>query len=192
MLSLEASKTALVIIDLQKGVAGMNVAPHTAAAVVANSVKIGHALKSAGGTVIAVNVAFSAGGVDRLCQPVELTMAVPPGGLPAGWSDLVPEIADLGADVAITKRQWGAFHGTELDLQLRRRGIGTIILTGIATNFGVEGTAREAWQNNYAVVFAEDAMAAPTAEHHAFAVEKIFPRLGLIRPTDEIVAALKK
>lgn len=189
-LTLTPKKTALVIIDLQHGIAGMNVAPHPAAEVIANTVKIGRPLKAAGGLIVAVRVAFSAGGVDRLSQPTDQQMQVPPGGYPANWSDLVPEIAGLSADVAITKRQWGAFHGTELDLQLRRRGVDTIILTGIATNFGVEGTGREAWQHGYAVVFAEDAMAAPTAEHHKFALEKIFPRLGRTRATAEIVAAL--
>ncbi len=188
-LVLTPRKTALVIIDLQKGVAGMNVAPHTAAEVIANTVKIAAPLKAAGGLIVAVHVSFSPGGGDRLSQPVDAPMQVPPGGMPADWSEFVPEIATLSADVVITKRQWGAFHGTELDLQLRRRGIDTIILTGIATNFGVEGTGREAWQHGYAVVFAEDATAAPTAEHHTFAVEKIFPRLGRARSTAEIAAA---
>ncbi|HEY5081668.1 MAG TPA: isochorismatase family protein [Bauldia sp.] len=64
------------------------------------------------------------------------------------------------------------------------------MLAGIATNFGVEGTAREAWAHNYAVVFAEDAMSAVSAEHHRFAMEKILPRLGLIRSTEAILAAL--
>jgi nicotinamidase-related amidase len=189
-LSLTPKKTALVIIDLQQGVAGMNTAPYTATGVIANTVRIGQRLKSAGGLIVAVRVAFSADGADRLSQSTDQSMQVPPGGFPANWSDLVPDVAGLGADVAITKRQWGAFHGTELDLQLRRRAIDTIILTGIATNFGVEGTGREAWQHGYAVVFAEDAMSAPTAEHHKFAVERIFPRLGRTRSTAEIVAAI--
>jgi nicotinamidase-related amidase len=73
---------------------------------------------------------------------------LPAGGLPAGWSDLVGGLAEAG-DIGITKWQWGAFYGTELDLQLRRRGIRTIVLAGIATNFGVESTARQAWEHSY-------------------------------------------
>jgi nicotinamidase-related amidase len=188
--SLTSTKTALVTIDLQQGIVGSNVAPHPAAHVVANTVTIAQRLRAAGGTIVAVRVAFSASGADRLSQPTDQTMQVPPGGFPANWSDLVPDIVMLGADLLITKRQWGAFHGTELDLQLRRRGIDTIVLTGISTNFGVEGTGREAWQHNYAVVFAEDAMSGASPEHHKFAVEKIFPRLGRVRSTAEIVAAL--
>ena len=59
-------------------------------------------------------------------------------------------------DLVITKRQWGAFHGTELDLQLRRRGIRCIVLGGIATNIGVESTARAALELGYELVIAED------------------------------------
>jgi nicotinamidase-related amidase len=189
-LSLSPKKTALVIIDLQHGIAGMSVAPHSAAAVIANTVKIATRLKAAGGLIVPVRVAFSPDGADRLSRPTDQAMQVPPGGMPANWSDFVPEIAALAADVVITKRQWSAFHGTELDLQLRRRGIDTIVLTGIATNFGVEGTGREAWQHGYAVVFAEDGISAASPENHNFAIEKIFPRLGRTRSTEEIVAAL--
>jgi nicotinamidase-related amidase len=93
-------------------------------------------------------------------------------------------------DFVITKHQWGAFTGTELDLQFRRRGIGTMVLCGIATNIGVESTARFAYELGYNQVFAEDAMAAMSTEEHQFTVAKTFPRIGLIRATKDIVAAL--
>jgi nicotinamidase-related amidase len=190
MLSLDAKKTALVIIDLQHGIVRMPaLAPHTVADVIARTVRIAERVKARGGAIIPVNVRFSPDGADRLSQPVDQAMPVS-AGMPADWSDLVPEIAALPADVRVTKRQWSAFYGTDLDLQLRRRHIDTIILTGIATGFGVEGTGRDAWQMNYSVVFAEDAMSAPGVDLHTFAVQKIFPRLGRTRSTDEIVAAL--
>ena len=90
----------------------------------------------------------------------------------------------------ITKRQQGAFHGTELDLQLRRRGVTTIVLAGIATNFGVEQTAREAYQHGYAVVIAEDACTSVGPDLHRFAIERILPRIARVRSSDEILAAL--
>jgi nicotinamidase-related amidase len=46
---------------------------------------------------------------------------------------------ELGAapdDIHITKRGWDAFFGTELDLQLRRRGVGSIVLVGVRTSIG--------------------------------------------------------
>ena len=54
----------------------------------------------------------------------------------------------------------------------------------------MESTARDAWERNYALVFAEDAISAMSVEHHGFAVDKIFPRLGRVRPTAEILAAI--
>jgi nicotinamidase-related amidase len=183
--------TALVLIDFQKGVLAMPLAPRGPSEIVANAAAIATALVRAGGTLVLVHVAFSENMIDRLGQPVDAPMALPPGGLPPDWAEFAPGIADLPADVVIVKRQWGAFHGTELDLQLRRRGIATVILAGVATNFGVESTAREAWQNNYAVIVAEDACASVSAEHHAFSIGKILPRVARVRSTAEILAALE-
>ena len=112
-------------------------------------------------------------------------MQVPAGGFPADWSELAPGLAESG-DLRITKRQWGAFHGTELDLQLRRRSIDTIVLAGIATNLGVESTARAAFEHGYAVVVAEDACTSRSAEMHGFAVASIFPLLGRVATAEAI------
>jgi nicotinamidase-related amidase len=90
----------------------------------------------------------------------------------------------------ITKHQWGAFYGTELDLEFRRRGIATMVLCGIATNIGVESTARFAYEYGYNQIFAEDAMTALSAEEHVGTVTKIFPRIGLVRKTADILADL--
>ncbi|MEH2290985.1 isochorismatase family protein [Nostoc sp.] len=87
------------------------------------------------------------------------------------------------------KRQWGAFSGTELEQQLRRRGVRTIVLGGIATNFGVESTARAAFDRGYELVFAEDAMSSISAEAHTFVVNNIFPIMGRIRSTEQILIA---
>jgi nicotinamidase-related amidase len=108
-----------------------------------------------------------------------------------GWDELAPELGAGPGDILITKHQWGAFYGTELDLQLRRRGVGTIVIGGISTNFGVESTARDAFERGYSLVFVEDAMAGPSPEAHAFACGTIFPRLGRVRDTQGVLAALR-
>jgi len=131
-----------------------------------------------------VRVAFL-DGRDRLNLPVD---APPPGRF--GPSDLLPEVGPKENDLVIVKRQWGAFYGTELDLQLRRRGARTMVLGGIATNFGVESTARDAFERGYEQVFAEDAMSSLSADAHRFAVSVIFPRMGRVRSTEEILRAL--
>jgi hypothetical protein len=73
--------------------------------------------------------------------------AQPPGGgqVPPGFSDFVDALdADPHRDILILKRRWGAFCGTDLDLQLRRHGVTNIVLCGISTSIGVESTARDA------------------------------------------------
>jgi len=187
-LSLDPKTTALILIDLQKGIAGRSTAPHSAPEVIANAVRIADRCRAAGATVILVRVAFAADGSDRLLTPTdEQFPSAPPA---PDWSEIVPELGPRPGDLIVTKRQWGAFYGTDLELHLRRRGIKTIVIGGISTNFGVESTARDAWERNFAMVLVEDAMAAMSADAHAFAITNIFPRLGLVRSTSDVLKAL--
>ena len=188
-MNLDPATTALVLIDLQRGVVTRDTKPHSAAEVVARGAHLAKRFREIGATVVLVHVGYSADDRDRL----QLTTDAPPavsGPLPPDWSELVPELEQSPSDVIVLKRQWGAFYGTQLDLQLRRRGVKTIVIGGIATNFGVESTARDAWERNYQLVFVEDAMSGISAEAHQFAIANIFPRLGIVRSTDEILGAL--
>jgi nicotinamidase-related amidase len=175
--NLDPKTTALVLIDLQHGIINLPLAPHTGAEVLARSKGLADRFRAAGAPVVLVRVAFAPDFSDALRQPVDQAMAPPPGGFPADWATLDEDLVQPG-DIIVTKRQWGAFHGTELDLQLRRRGITTIVLAGIATNMGVESTARGAWEHGYALVFPTDAMSTFNAEMQDFALKAIFPRLG--------------
>lgn len=117
----------------------------------------------------------------------------PAGGVrPEGWDQIVDELAGHPEDIRVTKRNWGAFHGTDLDLQLRRRGITQIVLGGIATSIGVESTARAAHEHGYHVTLATDTLADMDPEAHRNSVERIFPRLGESGTTDEIVELLAR
>jgi nicotinamidase-related amidase len=111
--------------------------------------------------------------------------------MPVDWADIVPELGPVPSDVVITKRQWGAFYGTELDLRLRRGGIDIIVLAGIATSYGVESTARFAYEYGYQQVFAEDAMSDRSTEAHKSSIEFVLKRIGRVRKTAEILQALK-
>jgi nicotinamidase-related amidase len=179
MTNLDPRTTALVLIDLQNGIVGMPVAPRTGPEILETGRALADRFRAAGATVVLVRVSFSADGGDRPPQNVDQPMVPPPGGFPEGWDRLAEGLVQP-TDIVITKRQWGAFHGTELDLQLRRRGITAIVLGGIATNMGVESTLRHAWELGYDVVVARDACAARDAGQHAFALNHIFPRLSRI------------
>ena len=188
-LKLDAATTALVLIDLQQGIVAYAKAPYDGAAVLARAVPLAQAFRALKSPVVLVKVGFSPDGGDQLKALVDAPN--PPGAAPANWLDDTPELPSQPGDIHILKRQWGAFHGTELDLQLRRRGIRTIVLAGIATSIGVESTARVAWELGYDIVFAEDATSGPDAAMHANSFEKVFPRIGRVRTTAEVLAALK-
>lgn len=185
MVSLPASSTALILIDLQNGIVAMPTEPLAGTVVLARGKELAQRFRAAGAPVVLVNVAFSPDFGDALRTPVDQPPQLPPGGLSEGWSTLAEGLAEP-SDIRITKRQWGAFYGTELDLQLRRRGVTTVVIAGIATNIGVESTARAAHEHGYAVVLAEDATTGRSAEMHAFAFQRIFPLLGRVTRTDEI------
>jgi nicotinamidase-related amidase len=189
-LTLDPPKTALVLIDLQLGIVGRPSAPHAGPDVVRQAARLAAKFRARGATVVLVYVAFQPDFKDALHPPSDVPMALKPGQLPPNWAEFAPELGQQAGDLVIAKRQWGAFYGTELDLQLRRRGVQTIVLGGISTNIGVESTARSAYEHGYAQVLVEDAMASSSAEMHAFAVQNIFPRLGLVRSTEQVLAAL--
>ncbi|MFE0172084.1 isochorismatase family protein [Streptomyces sp. NPDC059002] len=161
--------TALVLVDLQKGITGLPTV-HPAHEVVERAARLADAFRARGLPVVLVRVTGGAPG--RTEGPARS------GELPADWAELVPELGRADSDIVVTKQQWGAFYGTDLDLQLRRRGVSQVVVAGIATSLGVESTARAAHEHGYHVTVAVDAVTDIDADAHRNSVEKIFPRLG--------------
>jgi len=187
---LDPKQTAIVVIDLQKGIAGRPGTPLPSSTVIANTARLLTVARQVGALPVLVHVGFAADGADRLQTAVDQQMR-PAGVMPPDWMELIPELDRQPGDLVIHKRQWGAFYGTDLDLQLRRRARSTIVLCGIATEFGVESTARDAYERAYSLVLASDAMTGVSAESHANSIERIFPRIGRVRTADQIIAALE-
>jgi nicotinamidase-related amidase len=178
------AKTALVVIDLQKGLAKLPTV-HSFADIAANARRLAHAFRAATLPVAWVRVAFAPDRADAL----RLRTDAPPRLLSndAEFFELIEEIDRQPGDLVITKRQANAFYGTELDLQLRRRGVTGIVLAGVSTSGGVDGTARAANERAYNVTFANDAMTDLDAAAHELVLTKLFPRLGEVDSTDAIV-----
>lgn len=168
---MDLDNRALVLIDLQRRIVARQTHPHTAASVVARAAQLGAAFRQVGQPVIAV-------------RAVNLDAPDHEG------DQIVNEVAITESEPSVTKHTWGAFHGTPLDLYLRRLEIRGIVLAGLMTNFGVESTARAADEYGYRLVFAEDAMASLSVAAHTFAIETIFPLLGEVALTETILAAL--
>ncbi|GAA1967791.1 hydrolase [Amycolatopsis minnesotensis] len=184
------ANTALVLIDLQNGITGSPTTPYSGAEVVARATGLADTFRAHGATVVLVRVTFAPDGADA---PTGRTESPRAGGTPPeGWDVIVDELAGHPEDIVVTKRNWGAFHGTDLDVQLRRRGVTQIVLAGIATSFGVESTARAAHEHGYHVTLATDAMTDLNEDAHRNSIERVFPRLGETGTTAEIVELFEK
>ncbi len=185
-LNIDKTKTAIVVIDLQRGIVAMQAEPQPSSVVIDNASRLVSVFRKNGMPIFLVRVTPSADLKDTL-QPV--ADATPTKfERTADWAEFVPALNPQPTDFVITKRQWSAFYGTELDLQLRRRGITTIVLCGIATNIGVESTARIAYELGYNQIFVEDAMAARYREEHDHTLKFIFKRIGRVCKAGDILA----
>ncbi len=171
--------TALLVVDLQKGIVGMPIA-HPIEDVVANARALLDVFRQRGLTVALINVDGVAPGRTEHPRP-DLSA------FPTGWTDFVPELDRQPGDIAVTKRTWGAFASTDLEQQLKARGVTQVVVLGVSTTAGVESTARQAFEAGFNVTFAIDAMSDRQAEAHDHSVRHIFPRLGETGTSQEII-----
>ncbi|MER6789678.1 isochorismatase family protein [Streptomyces sp. NPDC000658] len=165
--ALDPARTALVLVDLMDRIVALPLEPRKGAEVLGTAEELAAMFRSAGAPVVLV----------RVERPGVAEQ--PPG------SGLVEGLAAEG-DLVIVKRTVGAFQGTDLDARLRGLGVGTLVFGGIATNLGVESTARAAGDLGYDLVFVEDAMSALTGAEHDASVRLDFPRLGAVTRAAEV------
>ncbi|ARE23153.1 isochorismatase family protein [Lactococcus cremoris] len=193
MKTLNLNKTALVIIDLQKGIAGREgFAPYSAQDVLAKNKELVTSLKNTEALIVFVHVKNYG---EEALKPKTDNPPLAHGQIPADFSDFVmPEAYDKDYDnvIHVAKHNWGASYGTDLDVQLLRRGIEEIVLSGIATTIGCDTTAREAFQHGYQVIAVEDAMTDFNGSLHKGIVDGIFTRLGRVRSTQEVVKMIEE
>ena len=175
--------SAMVVIDLQKGVVGLPTV-HPIAEIVARTARLASAFRENALPVVWVNASGRA--------PGRTDAGVPKYSFPPDWTDLVPELAQAPGDHLVTKQRWGAFLGTDLDNFLRQRGVTQIVLTGVATSAGVESTARSAYDLGYNVTLVVDAITDRDPDAHRHCVEKIFPRIAETAQTEDVLKLLSR
>lgn len=173
--------TALIIVDLQKGIVGLPLI-HPIDGVIERARALADAFRERDLPVVLVNVAGGAPG--RTEQPR------PTGARPEGWTDLIPGLNQQAADILATKRSWGAFATTDLEAQLKARGVTQVVIAGVATGTGVEATARQAYEAGFNVTLALDTMTDMRPEAHDYSIKSIFPRLGETGISQEIIELL--
>jgi nicotinamidase-related amidase len=176
------NNTALIVIDLQKGVVGLPTV-HPIGEVVKHASVLADLFRRRGLPVVLVNADGLAPG--RAEQAFSIRE------FPAGWTDLVPELNRQPGDHTVTKRTWGAFTNTGLEEHLKKLGVTQVVIAGVATSAGVESTARHAHELGFNVTLAVDAMTDMNADAHVNSVTRIFPRIGETATTGEIMDLLE-
>lgn len=174
--------SALIIIDLQQGIAALPLT-HSIAGVVSEARRLADAFRTHHLPVVFVTVAGRAPG--RTEQRPHL-----PDPLPSDWAELLPELAPQATDILITKHSWGAFTQTDLEERLRSLGVTQVVIAGVATGTGVDSTARQAYELGFNVTLAVDAMTDPRPQAHDYCLSQIFPRLGETGRAEDIIALL--
>jgi len=175
-------KTALIVIDLQKGIVAYPVAPPIGP-VIENAVALLQAFRSRDLPVVLVNVAGVPAGRTEQSRA--------PRAFPDGWTELIPELNAQPDDHRVTKHARGAFAHTDLEAYLKGKGVTQVVIVGVSTTAGVESTARQAFDLGFNVTLAIDAMTDTDPEAHADSLARTFPRLGETGTTAEIIALLE-
>ncbi|MDP1793825.1 MAG: isochorismatase family protein [Acidimicrobiales bacterium] len=192
--------TALVLVDITKGFLRMPIFGNEGDVCLANCVALADAFRAKNSLVVLTANAGRPGGPDVQAKggalvgvpsPIERDMSqIMAAAREPGFAELPEELGPRPTDFFVKKHSWGAFFATDLDLQLRRIGVKTLVIGGIATNFGAETTAREAKAFGYNVIFAIDAMRALTAEEHDHSVKYTFPMIGQVRKAQDVIDAI--
>jgi nicotinamidase-related amidase len=176
--------TALIVIDLQKGIVKGNFI-HPIGDIVDRTRALIDVFRAKKLPVVLVNVAGWAPGRTE----------EGPRGNPSfaeGWTNLLPQLDQQPSDIVVTKRSWGAFATTDLEHQLEARGVTQVVVTGVATSVGVEATARQAYEQGFNVTLAIDAMTDLREEAHQYSIRNVFRRVGETGSTKEIISLLER
>ena len=188
MAAFSPASTALVLIDLQQGILPIVGGPYSAADLTARAAKLAEGFRKRAMPVVWVRVGWAPDFGDALSQQVDKPSPVKE--LADNWWHFPAELKVQPEDIQIVKHQWGAFYGTDLDLQLRRRGIDTLVLGGVCTNIGVESTARCAWEHGYQLIIPEDLCSAADTQQHNTSFTYIFPRIAKVTYSQPLLSTL--
>jgi len=188
--------SALLLQDLQNELIKGNrpVVPLSGAALIVNCQKLLTRARTVGMPVIYVRVSRRPDLKDAPRPP----LGTPPGasGAPSliegsEGAAIVAELAPRPEDVVVTKHTTSPFHSTDLGVYLRRFGVSTLLLTGYSTTGVVEGSLRDARDQDYDCVVVRDCCAAATVQEHDTCMDIVFPRMAWVASVDEVVNAIR-
>jgi nicotinamidase-related amidase len=157
--------------------------------VIARTAHVLSRARSAGMPIIYTRVCFRPGYPDLIVNNPLFGLTAEKMALIDGMpgAEIIPELAPQPGDFVIDHRRVTAFHGTELNTLLKRQGITTLALTGVATNLTVEGTAREASNEGYNVIILADCCSAASPEIHQASLETLGILCSSVTNADEFL-----
>ena len=187
MSDLDPRRSALLVMDYQVGILAMLADPEAQLERGARAIEL---MRAAGATVGFVRVAFA--DEDLVGIPEQSRFHERAGQMHADapHTQIHAGVAPRDGDIVVRKTRVGAFSTTDLDTQLRERGIDTIVLAGISTSGVTLSTVRDGADRDYRVLVLSDASADPDAEVHAFLTGTIFPRQAEVLTTEELASRL--
>lgn len=182
--SLDPARTALLVMDFQPAI--LDRLPDAGAAPLARARDALDAVRAHGGLVGFVRVAFTDADLAAMPETSAMRAAVGAGrALPADAPETAVhgDLAPQDGETVVRKVRVGAFSTTDLDTQLRARGVDTLVLAGISTSGVVLSTVRDAADRDYRLLVLRDACADPRADVHAFLLEHVLPRQAEVLAT---------
>jgi nicotinamidase-related amidase len=203
--TLDRTNTALVLFDALNGY----LHPRDPAKVaflkernsLANLQRLLAGARRAGLTTFYPSGAHAPDGSDTVDRLTDTDMDLNPGGdaerpirprFHAGsWEgEIAKEIAPARGDVLVPKQRWNAYFQTHLDLQLKVRGIDTIVIAGGSTDVGIASTVFAARDLDYGIVVVRDACYSSRGNNHDFFMDRVFPRMARVMSVDDAVSLM--
>lgn len=196
----QGERAALLISECQRGVLEAGLSPFSTLAeqaaergIIERIGRLAAAFRASGLPVFHLHVAHRPDFADVPVTNVILARSVKQGRMRLGTPD-VEAVAGVEVHEGDVLHARGfslvAFHGTDLDQQLRNRGVTTLVLCGVSSNVAVSGTALCGSDLGYQVVIPEDCIAGATAESHAFMVQQSLPLYATLTHSDDVMTAL--
>lgn len=197
----DPAKAALLVVDMQNGFM-MDGIGHSVCAVardiVPNINRLAESVRSSGGLVVWIqnaatdetlhswSIRVQMDGPQHTLKRLE---SMRPGSKGYElWASLNPQAGDL----FVQKTRFSAFiqGASNLEAELRARGIDTVIITGTVTNICCESTARDAMMRNFRTIMVTDGNAAMSDELHNASLIAFYVRFGDIMSTDHLITLL--
>jgi nicotinamidase-related amidase len=188
---LDPARTALLVMDYQPGIIERL---EDGDALVARAQAALVAARAAGAHVGYVRVAFTDEDFDAMPEdaPMARVKQMPREAMHADspGTQVDARVAPADGDIVVRKTRVGPFLTTDLDEQLRARGVDTLLLAGISTSGVVLSTVRDGHDRDYRLYVIADATADPLPDVHEALIEKIFPRQAEVIEVDDLAGLL--